>query len=155
HYSGATAVYQNTTTNATFDAYGRPTGSTSVRGLVTTTAYTPATGQLPTSVVFTDTGRNFVTTTNVDRARQVATKVVDENGNSTTTAYDGLGRLTSVWLPGQLITKPASIAYTYAVNGTTAPSTLFTKTLRDDGTYATAYTIYDGFMQPRQQQSVS
>ncbi len=155
HYSGSTPVYQNTMTAGGYDAYGRPTSTTDAHGLVTTTGYTPAAGQLPATVVSTDTAHNFITTSTMDVARQTPTKVVDLNGNSTSTAYDGLGRVTGVWLPGQALTKPASIGYVYTVNGTTAPTTLLTKTLRDDATYATSYTIYDGYMAPRQQQDVS
>ena len=32
---------------------------------------------------------------------------------------------------------------------------MLTSTLRDDNTYANDYLIYDGFMQPRQEQSTS
>ncbi len=49
-YSGATPQYVTTTSANSFDAYGRSTGTTDTRGLITSTSYTPATGQLPTTV---------------------------------------------------------------------------------------------------------
>src|SRR5262249_34859183 len=89
HYTGSTPTYQNTLTAGGFDVYGRATSTTDPRGLTRTTTYTPATGQLPTSVVASDTSHNLATTTTMDRARQQPTKTVDPNGNSTSEAYDG------------------------------------------------------------------
>ncbi|MEU7876559.1 hypothetical protein AB0B76_58875, partial [Dactylosporangium sp. NPDC049140] len=154
-YTGSTPAYATTTSAATFDAYGRPTSSTDARGLVTTRTYVPPAGQLPTSVTSTDTTFSQATIITMDQARQLPTKTVDPNNNATSQAYDGLGRLTSVWLPGRATTQSASIVHAYSVNGTTAPSYSSTKTLRDDSTYAWAYTIYDGLGRERQTQTVS
>ncbi|WP_426503237.1 RHS repeat domain-containing protein [Dactylosporangium sp. McL0621] len=154
-YTGSTPTYTAATANATYDVYGRSTGSTNARGLVTTTTYAPAAGQLATTITSTNATFHFDTITTLDQARQLPTKTVDPNNNATSQAYDGLGRLTSVWLPGRATTQSASIAIAYSVNGTTAPSYFSTKTLRDDSTYAWAYTIYDGLGRERQTQSVS
>jgi RHS repeat-associated protein len=153
-FNGTTPHYVDITAAASFDAYGRLTGSTDARGLVTTIGYTPATGQLPTSMTTTDVSDSFVTTQTMDQARQTTTKVVDRNGFTTQQSWDALGRRLSVWLPGRGITQTANLSYVYTVSQS-APSTVLTKTLRDDATYATSYDIYDGFGQVRQNQSVS
>ncbi|WP_426504389.1 RHS repeat-associated core domain-containing protein [Dactylosporangium sp. McL0621] len=154
-YTGSTPAYTTTTADAAFDPYGRPTSSTNSRGLVTTTAYNPVTGQLPTSITSTVVTFNQVSVTTVDQARQTPTKNVDVNTNATSQTYDGLGRLIGVWLPGRATTQTASMVYVYNVNGSTAPSYVQTKTLRDDSTYAQTYTIYDGLARERQSQTVS
>ncbi|WP_426512584.1 RHS repeat-associated core domain-containing protein [Dactylosporangium sp. McL0621] len=155
HYAGATPVYANTLTDGAFDDYGRLGLGTDGRGLVTRTDYAPPSGQLPTTVTTTDVTYGQATTTTVDQARQLPTKTVDPNGNAVSEAYDGLGRLTGVWLPGRATTQSASIVYAYTVNGTAGPSWSSTRSLRDDSTYAWAYTIYDGLGRVRQSQSVA
>jgi RHS repeat-associated protein len=156
HYdAGGAPVYLTTTVGGGFDAYGRSTSSTDSRGLTTATTYTPATGQLPTGTVVTNTDKGWTTTTTMDQARQQPTTVLDANGNSTSEAYDGLGRLVGVWMPGRSTSQTGSVTYQYKVNGTSAPSTVQTKTLRDDGTYAFAYTILDAYGNPRQDQHVA
>ncbi|MEU7872925.1 RHS repeat-associated core domain-containing protein [Dactylosporangium sp. NPDC049140] len=154
-YTGSSPSYTATTSAAGYDDYGRPLTSTDARGLVTTTAYAPVAGQLATTITTTDVTFSQSTVTTVDQARQQPTKTVDANSNTTSEAYDGLGRLTSVWLPGRATTQSASIVHAYSVNGTASPSYTSTKTLRDDSTYAWAYTIYDGLGRQRQSQAVS
>ncbi|WP_433041682.1 RHS repeat-associated core domain-containing protein [Dactylosporangium sp. CS-033363] len=154
-YTGSTPAYAATVSDATFDPYGRPTSGTNARGLVSTTVYTPESGQLPTGITSTDTTFHLKTVTTMDQARQVPTKTVDPNDNATSEAYDGLGRVTGVWLPGRATTQSASIVCAYSVNGTVSPSFSSTRTLRDDATYAWAYTIYDALGRERQTQSVS
>ncbi|MHA6759593.1 polymorphic toxin-type HINT domain-containing protein [Streptacidiphilus sp. PAMC 29251] len=139
-----------------YDAYGRQLSSTDVRGIVTTTAYTPTTGTLPTTVVATDvTAGNWVTTTTMDQLRQLPTTVTDFNTNSTTTAYDALGRITSVWAPGQPTTANASTVFVYSIGGQSAPSWTETKTLREGKTYHTDFQILNGFGEVRQDQSMA
>jgi hypothetical protein len=155
HYTGSAPVYATISSAGMFDSYGRITSSTDARGLTITTAYTPAAGQLPTSTVETNTTKGWTTTTTLDQARQVLTRLVDLNGNTTSQSYDGLGRETKVFLPGRAFPQSGSITYSYGVNGTSSPSWTLTQELRDDGTYATAYTILDGLGRTRQTQTVA
>lgn len=154
-WSGSTPVYQVQQSANVYDNYGRLTSTTSALGEVTSTTYTPATGVLPTTVATEDVTKGWTTTTTQEQARQVATKTVDQNNNSTSEKYDGLGRLLKVWLPGRTVLQSASRQYTYQVNGLASPTWVETQTLRDDNTYAVDFEIYDGFMQARQDQTVS
>ncbi|MFC1416245.1 RHS repeat domain-containing protein [Streptacidiphilus cavernicola] len=159
-WSGSTETFTKKLTAPSgttgYDAYGRPLSSTDVRGDTSTTAYTPATGTLPTSVTATNvTAGNWTTTTTLDQLRQLPTKTVDPNGNSTSKAYDALGRLTSQWAPGRATTASASEVLVYSAGGQSAPTWTETKTIREDGTYRTDFQIYNGFMQLRQDQALS
>jgi RHS repeat-associated protein len=154
-FQSTTPSYVSNTTGAVYDAYGRQTATTDARGLTTRIDYTPASGALPTSTVDTNVPKGWTTTTTLDQGRQLPTKVVDLNGNTTVEAYDGLGRLTGVWLPGRGTGQSASTAYAYHPGGNASPSWTQTKTLRDDGTYAFAYSILDGPGRVRQTQSVA
>jgi RHS repeat-associated protein len=136
-----------------FDVYGRLTSTTSALGDVTTTALTPAAGTLPTTIATTDATMGWTTTTTLSRARQLPTRVVDQNGNTTSERYDALGRLLDVWLPGRGTLQSASRQYVYSVNGGASPTWVASLSLLDDGSYTTDYSIYDGFMQLRQRQT--
>ncbi|MFJ1754566.1 polymorphic toxin-type HINT domain-containing protein [Kitasatospora sp. NPDC088134] len=163
HYSGTTPQF--TTHTAAFDGYGRPTAATDPNatdnahpgGAVVTTGYTPAqAGELPTSTTVTtpapdgaaDVAAGRTTTTTMDPARGLPTSVTDPNGRVTTEAYDQLGRLTSVWMPGR--TAPATANQTFAysvpgvVNGVVVPATVTSSQLRTDGSYALSVQIMDG-----------
>ncbi|GAA5001280.1 polymorphic toxin-type HINT domain-containing protein [Kitasatospora paranensis] len=151
-----------TTAKATFDAYGRQktttdpnrTDATHASGATTSTVYTPATGELPTSVDVTN-ALGWKSTTTIDPGRGVPTKAVDENGRITEEAYDALGRLTSVWQPGRdKATQSANRVFSYAMNGSAGPSTVTSQTLREDSTYSNSIQIYDGLGRVRQTQAM-
>jgi len=132
-----------------YDAYGRVLASYDGDGNKTKTAYTPATGALPTSVTKTNPlGWNTVTAMNQDR--QLPVTSTDQNGEVTTETYDALGRVTTVTLP---IDKggDASYKYSYQITGTSPPA-VTTQTLREDGTYSIDVKIYDGMLQPIEEQ---
>ncbi len=159
-WTGTTENFAKKTTSPSgatgYDAYGRVLSTTDVHGVTTTTAYTPATGTLPTAITATNvTAGNWTTTTTVDQLSQLPTKVVDPNGNSTSKAYDALGRLTGVWLPNRATTATASAVYVYTNGGQSAPTWTETKTIREDGTYVPDYKIYNGFGDLRQEQALS
>jgi RHS repeat-associated protein len=153
-YSGGNPVYQPESA-ATFDSYGRVLTSTDANGNQTTTAYTPATGQLPTQVNTTNP-MGWTTSTQMDQARQQPTQVTDPNGEITSESYDSLGRLTAVWLPteSEAGKDPANYTYAYSIDGTDPPS-VTTSTLREDGSYALDAKIYDGMLQLRQDQTTT
>jgi RHS repeat-associated protein len=137
-------------TAATFDKYGRSLSTVDANSNVSKAAYTPASGALPTSRTETNP-MGWVTTTTLDQARQLPTKVVDPNNETTVEKYDGMGRLIDVWLPGRSTSAGADDTYAYSVSAT-APSTITSNTLREDGSYATDIKIYDGMRQLRQEQ---
>ncbi|MET9962004.1 hypothetical protein ABZ128_23625 [Streptomyces sp. NPDC006326] len=78
-----------------YDVHGRALAAADAFGKVTTTAYTPATGEAPTSMSVTNP-LGHVTTSALDPLRSQPTKVTDPNGKATTTEYDTLGRTTKV-----------------------------------------------------------
>lgn len=141
-----------TNSTATYDSYGRALTATDADNRTTKTSFTPATGAIPTQTVTTNPA-GYTTTTNLDPARGLPLSVIDTANYRTDETYDALGRLTAVWKPGQLKGHAvANIKYSYQVL-TTAPSTVTTQTLADDGaSYTTSVTLYDALMRPIQTQ---
>ncbi|MFJ5921926.1 polymorphic toxin-type HINT domain-containing protein [Kitasatospora sp. NPDC092948] len=154
------------TAKAQFDGYGRQVATTDPNrtdaahpnGATTTTAYSPATGELPSKVEVTNP-LGWKSATVIDPARGLPTKATDENGRTTLETYDALGRLTEVWLPGRdpgnTDTKfnTPSRKFTYQLNGSDSPSVVTSESLREDRTYAKSLQIYDGLGRVRQSQS--
>ncbi|SFF10135.1 intein C-terminal splicing region/intein N-terminal splicing region/RHS repeat-associated core domain-containing protein [Actinacidiphila alni] len=144
----------------TYDRYGRITKSLDGAGASTTTSYSPATGVLPTSVS-TVNPFGWKSTTTVDPLRGAVTESEDANGRLTDSTFDALGRRIATWLPGRdKADNPNSPdkKFSYSVNGAGTqpnPSTVTTQTLREDGSYSTSVSIYDGMLQLRQQQSTT
>ncbi|MFE3502138.1 ricin-type beta-trefoil lectin domain protein [Kitasatospora sp. NPDC059160] len=149
-------VYQ--TANAqSFDTYGRVTRSVDPTGNVQSTAYTPAGDTLPTEMSTTNP-LQWTSKSTIAPARGLVTRAVDANGRITDSTYDALGRRTKVWLPGRNKDdgKAPDRTFAYLVHGsgdTPDPSSVSTQTLRENETYSTSVTIYDGFLQPRQTQT--
>ncbi|MFC5253543.1 polymorphic toxin-type HINT domain-containing protein [Streptomyces nigrescens] len=176
-HDGTTATYLETGT--TYDGYGRPEKVTDLTGNVTaigdsaptrtartdgrttTTAYTPATG-IPTKTVTTtppadpkDTTTAQTTTTELDPLRGQPAATFDTNGKRTTLKYDALGRTLKVWLPDRARTTVQLPNYEfdyYVEDG--KPATVATRTLKPAGaSQAVSYTLYDGYLRPRQTQA--
>nr|WSX50858.1 RHS repeat protein [Streptomyces sp. NBC_00974] len=143
-----------TTARHTYDQHGRELTETDALGNTTTTAYTPATGVPPTAKSETNALGHTVTT-EYDPLRGIATGLVDANGKRTDAVQDGIGRTLQVWLPGwskaSHATQP-SVAYAYAISQTQA-NAVTTKTLLQDGSYRTTYSLYDGLLRERQIQA--
>ncbi|MFB6909357.1 RHS repeat domain-containing protein [Streptomyces bacillaris] len=135
-----------------YDVHGRPLASYDVDGNKTTTAYTPASGAIPTKTVVTNP-LGHTETVFADPARGTTTAEVDANGRRTDVEYDGLGRVTKVWdiSRDKAAGQSPSSEHGYAVSRT-APATVTTKSLRENGTYSTAVEIYDGLLRQRQSQ---
>ncbi|MFJ2936588.1 RHS repeat domain-containing protein [Streptomyces sp. NPDC087219] len=139
-----------------FDVYGRALSAADVHGKVTTTRYTPATGEPPATVLVTNPLGHAATTT-MDPRRGLPTQVSDANGKVTTTAYDGMGRKTKVWLPTRsAVTYPDSPnhVFEYQVRND-GPIVVTSKSLTHDADYRTSYSFYDGMLRPRQTQETS
>ncbi|MEV7600325.1 RHS repeat-associated core domain-containing protein [Kitasatospora sp. NPDC089797] len=151
--SSGQPVYNQTGTT-TFDGYGRAVSSAGANGAVTTTAFTPATGELPTRTTATGpTGAAWTTTETLDPGRNLALVSTDENGNAVTKQYDALGRLTAVWTPDRATNLSPRYKFSYAINGKTAPTVVSSQTLTEDGSYAVKNELYDGLGRLRQTQS--
>ncbi|MER7840909.1 polymorphic toxin-type HINT domain-containing protein [Streptomyces sp. NPDC096040] len=153
-YSNGSPVYQTVSTSH-YDTQGRVDSVKDAdQNTVSTTKYTPTTGGPLTSTITTD-AKSYSTTTTFDPARGLATSVVDPNNKRTDYAYDGLGRLTSLWLANRSKSsnQSASLVYTYAISNTAA-SAVSTGKLNNDGTtYDTTYALYDALLRPRQTQT--
>ncbi|MFE7189561.1 RHS repeat-associated core domain-containing protein [Kitasatospora sp. NPDC057541] len=139
-----------------YDAYGRVVSATDTYGRTTTTAYTPAAGEVAASSVVTNP-LGHTTTTGYEPLRGQALTISDPNAKVTTSRFDALGRLTGVWLPTRsAATYPDSPNYgfDYQVRNN-GPVVVTTRTLQFDSTYETSYAIYDGLMRSRQTQRTS
>ena len=146
------------TGHCTVDSYGRTLTSFDAAEHQTSTSYTPATGGPVTSTTETN-ALGYTTTTTLQPAWGSPASTMDMNGKRTDFAYDPLGRVTGVWLPGRdKATQSASLQFAYtiptdttgAVNG---PVVVTTRTLRNDGQYNVGYQLFDSLLRPRQTQS--
>jgi RHS repeat-associated protein len=140
-----------TTERATHDSYGRVTESWDVRNNSTKTAFAPATGGPVTSTTSTN-HLGWVTTTALEPAWGSAKSIVDPNARTTTLSYDGLGRMTAVWLPGRAASETASLRFAYLVRNN-APSAVTQQRLNPAGGYITSHTLYDAHLRVRQTQA--
>lgn len=149
-------------TTQTWDAAGRTTGttqyvsSTDTTGRTTSIAYTPADGG-PLQTTTTTNALNQSATSTIDPGRQVTLALVDIAGHRTDAVYDSLGRLTSLWKPGQRksLSDPATTTYSYVLRSN-GPPTVTTQNLVDvtgSTHYVTSVTLYDAFGDVRQTQT--
>jgi RHS repeat-associated protein len=171
-YTGTTENWQ-TSSAVKYDAAGRITDTVDATGQNTHTAFSPPWSLLggntnPTSITTTNS-QSWKVTSTLDALRGLPTENVDANNRKTDITYDALGRRTAVWLPGRdkASGQSADKTFAYSINpgavaapgGTITspgdPSAVTTKTLREDGTYASSITIYDGMLQPRQTQATA
>ncbi|MDP4509370.1 RHS repeat-associated core domain-containing protein [Nonomuraea turcica] len=136
-----------------YDANGRTTSSADALGRTTTTGYTPAKAGPVTAVTTTDPA-GHATTTTMEIAWQQPKLVEAPNAARTDLVYDGLGRLTAVWLPGRDRAQGADTTFTYLIRAN-APSAITSRKLLPTGTnkYLTSVTLFDGLLRERQSQT--
>ena len=154
-WNSGNPVYAQSTT-ATYDVHGRPLTLHDPLNRTTSTSYTPTTDGPVTSTTSTNAvGSTTVTT--VDPRWALATHVQDVNSRVSDLTYDGLGRLTAVWLPGGLKTADPSLAskaFAYTVRKTVGATYVTTSVLNNTGTgYNLSATVYDGQLRARQSRS--
>jgi RHS Repeat. len=123
---------------------------TDASGAKTTTAYTEANGLI--SQTKRTNALGHVTTTDYAPAWGASIGQTDPNGNRTQLAYDGLGRLTSVWLPDRSSAQTPSIRYSYNVRRDKVVA-IKTEKVENDGSYGAEHTLYDSLLRPRQIQT--
>ena len=155
-WTAAGGTQWQTTTEATFDAFGRTLTVKNIKGNVTTTGYTPASGG-PVIEVKETTPLNWVTTKQIAPYWDDATtKITDPNGRVTDVVYDQLGRLAKAWRVGwSRVDHPdtPSVEYSYMYSPTrSAYPYTETKTLNAGGGLTVTYDIYDALLRPRQTQ---
>ena len=147
HVNG-TASYL-TEKSAEYDIYGRNTKLTDLKG-TTTTAFTPAAGGPVTQTTATN-ALGWAATTVQQPAWGLPVSIVDPNQRRTDLGYDGLGRITAVWMPGFDKSGPANKKFTY-LERTNGPVVVTTSSLNTIGQYSTSYQLLDGLLRPRQTQ---
>ncbi len=150
-YTGTTASTAQwiTTSQTAYDSMGRSISSTDALNRTDSTAYTPAAGAAAgsgglTSMVATN-ALGWTSSTTLDPAWGVQTKLTDVNGSVTSATYDALGRVTGVWYPSNLqTTNPTqpNAAYTYTL-AQNAANVVQTDTLTPS-VIVTSYALFDG-----------
>jgi RHS repeat-associated protein len=147
-------VWQQTAVTE-YDTLGRPTLVKNPDNTTTsTTEYVPS-GAGPLTRTTVGNAKAHKTVTVKDFATGADLKVTDANGKVTETAYDSLGRVTSVWLPNRsrALGKTANYVYAYSVTSTSLPW-VSSASLKGDGSgYNTTYEIYDSLLRTRQVQA--
>ncbi|GAA3936870.1 RHS repeat-associated core domain-containing protein [Actinoplanes auranticolor] len=138
-----------TTKTAVYDDYGRVTDLYDVANRRTRTAYTPAVGGPLSKVVVTNPA-GWTDITESDPMGN-ATRIEDANSRVTTKRYDGLGRLTDVWLPGRSTSATPNFAHAYGISNTAA-TWVETKTLNPAGAQVPMVEFYDALLRVRQRQ---
>ncbi|WP_330246268.1 polymorphic toxin-type HINT domain-containing protein [Streptomyces sp. NBC_00562] len=151
-HNGLAGTYQTVSTTV-YDKYGRPTSVKDALGTPKTIVYTDTYGL---ATVKTETNAlGWIAKTEYAPEWGNPVAQVDVNNKRTDMAYDGLGRLTSVWFPDRPKSSSfsASIKYTYGIR-TTGPNYVRTERIENGGTtYGSEYTLYDGLLRPRQVQT--
>ncbi len=149
-----------------YDSYGRLVTSQSPppQGFTTRYTYTSSFGAgRPTTQVSVQSPLTATTSqttiTDVDPNWGTPDDTIDGSDNRTDYAYDPIGRVTSIWLPGQTGATPAqdgdaSYKFAYSLISSAAPFTTTQKLVSPTlGTYVTTYQIYDSLLRPRQTQT--
>ncbi|GAA0616800.1 RHS repeat-associated core domain-containing protein [Kribbella sandramycini] len=144
-----------TTGRTGYDARGRVTSTVDAGGRTTRTSYGPVDAPL-VSTVTTTNPKNQVAVTQREPSRGAVVASTDATGRRTEAAYDALGRLVSVWLPGRSKSDAyPSISYSYRQT-VDQPLAVTTKTAVDNGhqlSQITKVELYDGLGQLRQVQN--
>ncbi|WP_084261552.1 polymorphic toxin-type HINT domain-containing protein [Micromonospora rifamycinica] len=159
-WSPTSGTVWQTAGQASFDAFGRQVSATDLKGNVSTTEFTPASGG-PVTKVTTKRGTPFNWTSSVDTSPYwgTPTKTTDLNGVVSEASYDALGRVHRVWGPGWSRTghetsPSAEYTYSFAANRNAYPYTT-SKNMNAAGGYKVTYQIYDALFRPRQSQTPS
>ncbi|PMR57421.1 hypothetical protein C1A38_29985, partial [Verrucosispora sp. ts21] len=159
-YTGPTTY--TTSGRSTYDNMGRIRTATDPAGLTTTTTYSPVVNWPDNGITSTvGGGFNHTTTTLVDRHTGQPSRITDPNGKVTDLAYDPLGRMAEVYLPGQAkSTGVPSLRFSYQITSSgigqpSAPARTKTETLQSHAgspVYLTSFQYVDGLGRGREAQ---
>ncbi|MCQ9177474.1 sugar-binding protein [Streptomyces sp. IBSBF 2953] len=159
-YTGATPNYRWKSTG--YDSYGRPKSTSDSSGASSTTVFAAATATKPGTLTVTGTELVAGTpssaqsvVTEFDGVRSLPTATIDTNGKRADAEFDALGRLTKAWLANRprSSSPTPSLEYGYRIaEGDIAA--VVAKKLMNDGSQQASYILYDGWLRPRQSQSV-
>ncbi|MFF7138730.1 polymorphic toxin-type HINT domain-containing protein [Streptomyces sp. NPDC008196] len=143
-------------TATTYDDLGRVRTVTQPGLGTTETQYTP-TGGGPVTATTTINAKSQATTTTFEPGRGLALTTEDPNHRVTRTEYDALGRLVKGWSASRSggLSPNVTISYQPATAGSdgSRPAAVTVRTLKDDGSYSTGITLYDGLNREVQQQT--
>ncbi|WP_328492069.1 hypothetical protein OHS59_04435 [Streptomyces sp. NBC_00414] len=143
-------------TEMTYDGLGRQRTIAKPGEGISETQYTPESGG-PVTALKAINAKGHATTTTFDPGRSLALTVTDPNGRMTRTEYDALGRSVKGWSASRTSGgKSPDVLIEYqnaiATSAQTRPASVTVKTLKDDGTYTSQVTVYDGLMRKVQTQ---
>ncbi|MEV4509336.1 FG-GAP-like repeat-containing protein [Dactylosporangium sp. NPDC049525] len=150
-FTGSTPVWKQTG-SAEYDANGRLQDSFDASNALTMTRFTTAYAGGPVTTATRTDPLGYISTTTFDGVRNQPRTITDANLKTATLAYDPLGRLTQVWVPGRAVNLPPSLEYVYNIRDTSA-SSVQTKQLGPNGNIISSYEFYDGLLRARQTQS--
>jgi YD repeat-containing protein len=149
-WNAGSPVYVTSST-AVYDAHGRAVEARDALNRPTFTGYTPPAGGPVTGGTTTNALGHVVTTT-LDPAYGLPTQTVDPNGKRTELAYDPLGRVSGVWLPGRdKATQSANLSFEYGVRDDDV-TFVTTRRLNPFGAYVTGHALFDGLLRQVQAQ---
>lgn len=154
--NGAGTAY-SVVTSTTYDDLGRILTITKPGQGTTETQYTPKTGGPVTAIKSINATTTQATTTTFDPGRGLPLTVTDPNNRVTRNEYDALGRVVKGWSPSRSDGKSPNVTIDYqsaiATPSSNRPAAVTVNTLKDDGSYATAITLYDGLSREVQTQT--
>lgn len=143
-------------TDTTYDDLGRVRTVTKPGQGTTETQYTPEGGG-PLTASKLINAKGHATATTFDPGRSLPLTVSDANGRTTRTEYDALGRLVKGWTAARSTATAPDVVIAYqsaiATSAQTRPAAVTVKSLKDDGTYSSKVTVYDGLMREVQVQT--
>ncbi|MFJ6738124.1 RHS repeat-associated core domain-containing protein [Streptomyces sp. NPDC091279] len=165
--TGAGTGWQTTNpeSRTEYDGTGRVVKAIDPTGVESTTAYTPADGQvygietIDGHKVVDGKETGFREVTLVEPGRGATLKSTDANDRVTSYEYDPLGRTVAAWDATQSATDDPTVRYAYHLDPD-KPVSVVTESLKDnptraagDGTYQASTSIYDGLGRERQTQT--
>ncbi|MFC4337605.1 RHS repeat-associated core domain-containing protein [Salininema proteolyticum] len=152
-HDGVAGEYKSVA-KTSYDSYGRSISVTDAVGNTIETAYTDTEGHLVESVVTNPLGHREIVKFDIRRGSKL-TKT-DANGKTTTLEYDALGRMTTVWTPGQVIndTNIPYLEFEYNIASSTAPAVVTKQVTNDLNSQRSSVAIYDGLARQRQTQAL-
>jgi RHS repeat-associated protein len=149
-YNGGSPTY-HVSSRETHDVHGRVLESWDERGAKTTMAYTPAVGGPVTGTSEANELGWTPKLTVLEPGFGLPVSTTDVNGRKVEFGYDGLGRLTQVWLANRARTASPSIVYGYLIRNN-APTVVTSKRLNPSGGYIVDYKLHDSLLRLRQTQ---